>query len=185
MYSQSVLAVTAVPLNNKTVKSYAAVSKKLDAIEKKYPEIIQRIDEAPIIDDAQLIRAIKSSLAYPEIKSILSSSVFRSLEEYLSVSERLMGSMYLIQIEHMPEGMDMASLHEAQKKSIQAMKVNGLPEDVIHSMQADLKDHLATYKKMQSASKKASTEDKNFVASNIKWIMSLFPGDGSSTGTGY
>jgi len=168
-------ANAAQPLSRELIKSFYAVSTKLDGLESKYPKTFKAADELGMSKKSEIIQLLKSSKAYPDIKSILSSNGFNGLTDYFAVSERFMGSMYSVQMEKMPKGMKLDAATTSFKESIRQMKKSGAPAGVIAEMEANLKQQQIYQKNMQRAAKDASKADKKFVSENFDWLMSIIP----------
>ena len=174
MMSQSIWAYADQPLNKVIVEAFIQASANLDTLESKYPDIFQRADQFSNLEDEQFIQYMESSAAYPDIKRALFSSGFQSLEDFVSISKRLMASMYAVQIEQMPAGLNINAMMES---GILAMKQTGASAEMIAEMQIDLDRQKAEMEEMNQAAKNVSAQDKKFARDNMAWLMSILPDD--------
>lgn len=174
MMSQPIWAYAEQPLSRALVESFIEASTQMGTLENKYPQIFKRADQFSDTEDEQFIKYVKSSAAYPDIKRIISASKFKSIEEFVSMSKRIMGSMYAVQMQKMPAGMNINSMMES---GIMAMKQTGASADMIAEMQRDLERQKAEMAEMNQAAKTASAQDKKFVTDNMEWLMAIMPED--------
>ena len=175
LLSQSQWVYSSQPLSRKLVDSFFITAEKMDIMEQNHPEIMKRADKFKPSEDKKLINYLKSSRAYPEIKSILATSKFKNLKEFFTVSERIIGSMFTIQMKKMPDGMSLDGVEKAFESSINMMEKNGAPADTIKNMKKDLAQQKLDNARMKSAMKRATAADKKFVTDNMQWLMKRFP----------
>ncbi len=176
LLSQSLLAYASQPFSKELITSFYATVDKLDKLEVKYPEVFKNIDRFSISEQSKIINYIKSSNAYPDIASALSSNGFVSLNEFLDVSERFMGSLYSVQMQKMPKGAEyLKNMEKALEDNIKVMKKEGAPKDMIKDMEMELQMMKKETNEMQLASKNASKSDIKFVKDNFDWLISVMP----------
>ena len=160
-------------LTKELITSFQAVSQQWQALEGEYPELTSSLDEIDLSQPDKIITQLKNSKAYPKIKSILASSVFGDVEEYYDIATRLMGGMMAYQMQKMPSGMDVDSMGEMLKSSIQQMKANNAPSAMISEMEQQLADMEKNMKSMKLAMKNISAADSKFIHDNAQWILSV------------
>jgi len=165
-------------LNKQIVESFYKVTEKFDDLGDKYKETFDIADKFSMSESKKIIEHLKKSDAYKDIKSILSSHNFKSLEDFFEISYQLMGSMYDVQISRMPTTIDLDAVDKMMMKNIENMKRTGVSADIIASMEKDLKEQRSVRDEMKFASKKATSENKKFVKDNFEWLMSILPNDG-------
>ena len=174
---QPSLAFANQPLSKSLITSFYAASDKLDGLEGKYPKEFRRLDEFSMSEKTAMISYLKSSNAYSDVKSVLSSEGFSNLDEFFDVTFRLMGGMYMVQMKKMPKGSQnyLGGMEKMMQDNIKMMQKNGMPEDMIAGMKAELQSMKQQNSEMQKAAKVASKADIKFVENNFEWIMSITP----------
>lgn len=160
-------------LTKELISSFSEVSKQWQSLEALYPELASSMDEVDFSQPEKIISKLKSSKAYPKIKSILAETNFNSVEEYYDVSIRVMGGMLAHQLQNMPQGMKIDSMSAMLRNNIKQMKANNVPSSMIAEMEQQLADMDKSMKMMKSAMKNTSAVDKQFISDNAQWIMSV------------
>jgi len=166
-------------LNKQVIKSFYKVTEKFDELEDKYRDTFKIADSFSMKDNDKIIKHLKKSDAYKDIKSILSSHNFNSLEEFFDASYQLMGSMYSVQVSKVPSNIDLDAVDKMMEKNLENMKKSGVAADIISDMEADIKEQKSAREDMKFASENASEENKQFVKDNFEWIMNLLPNSNS------
>lgn len=159
-------------LSKELVTSFQQVSQQWEALEKKFPELSSALDSFDLSQLDQITETIKNSAAYPKVKAVLANSSFKSVEEYMNVAMRLMGGMVSHQMEKMPEMMDAEKMSSMLKGSIDKMKANNVPKEMVVEMEKQLADIEKNMQIMQSAITNTSAADKKFFKENAQWVMS-------------
>lgn len=177
LITHSLLAYAGQPLSKNLITSFFTTMEQMDALETKYPKEFKRLDEFSIAERSDMIRYIRSSKAYPDISATLSENGFSSVEEFMDVSERFMGSMYSVQMSRMPKnaGMNLDNMDKMMEANIKEMKQNGAPKEVISDMENQLQQMKKQKKEMRLAMNSASKDDIQFVNDNLTWLMSIMP----------
>jgi hypothetical protein len=159
-------------LSKELVTSFQQVSQQWEALEKNFPELSSALDSFDLSQLDQITETIKNSAAYPKVKAVLANSSFKSVEEYMNVAMRLMGGMVSHQMEKMPEMMDAEKMSSMLKGSIDKMKANNVPKEMVVEMEKQLADIEKNMQIMQSAITNTSAADKKFFKENAQWVMS-------------
>ncbi len=177
--TQPLLVFAGQPLSKEVITSFYSASDQLDKLEIKYPKEFQRMDDFSLLQQTEIINFVKSSKSYPDIRSVMSKNGFSGIEEYVDVSVRLMGSMYKVQMQKMPEEsrQQLKMMGQSFDDSIKMMKQNGMPESMIAGMKAQLEDMKKQQTEMKKAAKLASPADVKFVSDNFDWVMKMMPDD--------
>jgi len=188
---QPLLVFAGQPLSKSVITSFYSASGELDKLETKYPKEFNRMDDFSLSQKAEIIDFMKSSKAYPDISSVLSKNRFSSVEGFLDISVRLMGSLYKVQLQKMPEEsrQQLKMMEQSFDDNIKMMRQKGMPESMIAGMKVQLQDMKKHQTEMKKAAKLASPADVKFVNDNFDWIMKIVPNDGYaeeySGGMGY
>ena len=160
-------------LSKDLITSFQQLSQQWETLDVEYPELSASLDDIELFQPEKIISQLKSSKAYPQIKSMLANSNFDSIEEYYNVAVRVMGGMMAHQMQNMPEGMNADSLSTMLKSSIAQMKSRNAPSSVLAEMEKQLADMEKSMKMMKSAMANTSTADKKFISDNAQWVMSI------------
>ena len=161
LMSQSFWVFAQQPLNKKKIESFVEVINKLDSLESKYPAVFQRVDSFSFSEDDKAMNYLKSSAAYPDVKKALSASGFNDLTEFSQLSKRIGGGMIAVQMEKMPEGVDMGMMLGS---GIDVMVKNGLPPEMIAEMKQKMQQQKSDMQELQVAAKNASNQVRNLFA---------------------
>ena len=92
-------------LTKELITSFQQVSQQWQRLESKYPELTSSLDDIDLSKPEKMITRLKTSKAYPKIKSLLSNSGFDSIEDFYNVAVRVMGGMMTQQMQNLPQGM--------------------------------------------------------------------------------
>ena len=157
------------------IQSFFETTQKLESLKSKYPDIMNNADTFKFSEKEKMMKFIKGSKAFPEIKKIIAKTPMKTFDEFYLVSVRLMGSMYAVQKEQMPKMME--GIEKMMSEQIQKMKEQGAPADVVKEMEEKLQEQKEQINEMKEAEKIASEKDKKFIKDNIQWIMSISPDD--------
>ncbi|GAA6172951.1 hypothetical protein NBRC116592_26210 [Colwellia sp. KU-HH00111] len=160
-------------LTKELITSFQQVSQQWQALEHQYPDLTSLSDDFDMSQPNKIIAQLKNSKAYPKIKSILASANFSDIEQYYNIATRIMGGMMAHQMQQMPSGMNIDSMTQRLKQSIEQMKANNAPNTMISEMQAQLDDMEKNMKNMKSAMKNTTDADREFISENAQWIMSM------------
>jgi prefoldin subunit 5 len=160
-------------LSKELIASFQKVSAQWETLEMNYPDLSASLEDLDFSQPEKLITQLKSSQAYPQIKSILATYDFASIEEYYNVAMRVMGGMMAHQMNNMPEGMNIDSMVNMLKNNIQQMKSSNAPSSMIDEMNNQLADLEKSMMTIQQAMKSTSAADKKFISDNAPWIMSM------------
>ena len=174
---QSLWAYAEQPLNQDLLESYVDVMKKMSELEIRYPQVMDKSDQFSISEDRSLINFLKSSAAYPDIKKIIASSKFKSLDEFFSISKRIMGGMYAEHQREMKQQTGITNMNAMMEQGILAMKQSGAPASVIAEMRREMEKERAEVKEMDKLAKNISEQDKQFIRKNMNWLMAHLPED--------
>jgi hypothetical protein len=177
LMSQSLLVLAGQPLNKELITSFYATTDGLEALSAKYPTEFDRMDEFSMVDQKEMIRYIKSTRAYSDISSILTSNGFSNLRDFFDVAIRVMGSMYLVQMRNLPMGQEdqFDVMEKSLQSSINSMRQDGVPDEMIADMNHELMEMQSQKKEMELAVRKTSKADIKFVRENMRWLVSIMP----------
>jgi len=160
-------------LTKELITSFQKMSEQWRMLESQYPELSASLDDIDLSQPDKIISQLKSSKAYPQIKSILANYDFETIEEYYGVAVRVMGGMMGYQMKNLPEGMDIDSAVKMLKQSIAQMKASNAPDAMIDNMKNQLADMEKNIENMKAAMVNASAEDIKFISENAEWVMSV------------
>lgn len=164
------------PLTKELITSFQRVAQQWKSLEAAHPELTLSLDALDPSDFSQadkIIGQIKNSTAYPKIKSILTKANFNDIDEFHNVAMRLMGGMMTYQAKKLPKGMSVDSMGAMLKNSIQRMKANNVPSEMLVEMEKQLADMEKNIKGMESVMKNISAADQKFIDENAQWIMTV------------
>ncbi len=164
LFSQSVYALATAPLNKKIISAYVDVNHKLEHVDKKFPGLLEKANKFKVHERVELIFFLRSSRAYLEINDILTSSGFDSLDNFVDTTFQIMGSIYAVQFDKMP------NVVEDIKSNIAMMKSNGYPEEKIKLLEKDLDNAIAEREEIKLSMAHITEEDKKFVSENLEWL---------------
>ncbi len=177
LLTQSTLLLAEPVFSRELITSFYTISNKLDTVAVKYPKAFQGMDDFTLQENDKLIKYVKSTQAYPEIRSILSASGFSSIDDFFNFSYRILGSMYAVQMQKMTaeEKRQLDAIGGMFDGRIKMMEQNGAPASKIVSMKAQQKEMQAQQVAMQQAAKNASKADIKFASDNFNWLVSNMP----------
>lgn len=159
-------------LTKELITSFQQVSQQWQRLESKYPELTSSLDDIDLSKPEKMITRLKTSKAYPKIKSLLSNSGFDSIEDFYNVAVRVMGGMMTQQMQNLPQGMTVDSMSQMLKNSLQQMKANNVSGAMVVEMEKQLAEMEKNMKMMKAAMANTSAADKQFFKENAQWIMS-------------
>ncbi len=163
-FSQSVYALATTPLNKKIISAYVDVNHKLAHVNKKFPGLLNKANKFKVSERDELIFFLRSSRAYLEINDVLTSSGFDSVDSYVDTTFQIMGSIYAVQFDKMPNTV------EDLKSNITMMKSSEYPKEKIHLLEKDLEEAIADREEIKLSIAHVTEEDKKFVSDNIEWL---------------
>ena len=134
------------------------------------------LDDILMLEREEVISTITSLDVYPQIASIIETSGFDNITEFVDIGYRVIGSMYAVQLEKHPELVQMQNFTTQVEAQIASMKAQGMPASVIEEMEAEVKMQKKSIAAMSKAAENASRADKAFVNANFGWLMSTLPG---------
>lgn len=159
-------------LTKELITSFQKMSEQWETLQVDDPELSASLEDFDFTKPEQIIAQLKSSKAYPQIKSMLAQHDFSSIEEYYNIAIRIMGGMMNYQMQAMPQGMNLESMVQMLKQNIAQMQASNAPSSMIDEMKKQLADMEINMIKMKEAMKNTSVEDKKFFSENAQWIMS-------------
>jgi len=177
LMGQSLWAYAEQPLTQDLLESYVDVTRKMAELETRYPQVMDKSDQFSISEDRPLINFLKSSAAYPDIKRILASSRFKSLDNYFSISQRIMGGMYAEHQKQMKQQTGITDMSAMMEQGLLAMKQSGAPADVIADMKREMEKERTEVKEMEKLARNTSEQDKKFIRNKMNWLMQNLPED--------
>ena len=164
-------AFAASPLTKAAVQQYFAAIKNLEALEKQFPDLEQNFDSAAFGDRSKFLEMIKSLPEYTAIEKAATSTGIDDFEAFYDIGTRIVGGFMAIQMEHMPQGMNIDAMLSAQKKSIEQMQAMQIPQAQIDELLSELSQQKQSMLSMMKLAKSASAQDKAFAKQNINWLM--------------
>jgi len=176
---QPLLVFAGQPLSREVVTSFYAAGDALDKVESRYPAEFKKMDSFSFTQTSEIVKYVKSSSAYPDIRSALKKNGFSSFEEFLDVSVRLMGSMFKVSMQKMTpeERQQMEAFENSMQDNIKMMKQNGMPDNMIAGMKAQIQDMQKSRAEMKQAAKQATSADIKFANDNYNWLETFMSDD--------
>ncbi len=166
-------AVPVKPLSKPLIESFLIVSKKIGGLGQKYPELANYSAGSNFEDQSELVKFLKNSSAFPEIKKIIEASVFTSLEDVFIFSERILAIGYYNKVNNS----DSVSLFQTEKilqANLNNLRANNASDTIISKAEKTLDYVKVQVKIVRQKLDVISEEDKTFVIQNSEWLKQKF-----------
>jgi hypothetical protein len=160
-------------LSKPLIEKYFATIEKFQVLENKYPAMEKDLESLMQMTPDAAINKIKGLSAFGDIEKIVKMAGYDSFEQFYQQSYRIMSSMFAVQMQNMPAGME--SMSGMLKGTLDRMKKSGMPDDMIKKMEKELAEQQANLTSMETLAKSASSQDVTFMKDNMMWLMSLMP----------
>lgn len=160
-------------LSKPLLEKYFSTIEQFESLEAKYPDMDDDLESIMKMTPEQAIHKIKSTPAYHDIEKIVKSAGYDNFEQYYQLSYRIMSSMFAVQMQSMPQGIE--SMSGMLKSTIDNMKKGGMPDDMIKKMEKEMAEQQANIDNMATLAKNASSEDVAFIKENMMWLMNMLP----------
>lgn len=161
------------PLSKSLIESFLVASKDIGILGQKHPELANYTGGFNSENKSEVIKFLKASSAYPEIKKIIKASVFTNLEELFVFSERILAIGYYSRVNNS----DNVSLFQTEKilqANLNNLRVSNASETIISKAEKTLDYIRAQLKIVQQKLASISDEDKAFVIKNNAWLKQKF-----------
>jgi hypothetical protein len=162
-------------LSKPLIEKYFATIEKFQVLENIYPAMEKDLESLMQMTPDAAISKIKGLPAFGDIEKIVKMAGYDNFEQFYQQSYRIMSSMFAVQIQSMPEGME--SMSGMLKGTLDRMKKSGMPDDMIKKMEKELAEQQANFNSMETLAKSASDQDVAFMQENMMWLMSLMPNE--------
>ena len=160
-------------LSKPLLEKYFSTVDQFEGLEAKYPDMENELESIMQMTPEQAINKIKSTPAYNDIEKIVKSAGYENFEEYYQLSYRIMTSMFAVQMQSMPQGVE--SMSGMLKSTIEKMKKSGMPDEMIKEMENKMAEQQANIDNMTTLAKNANSEDIAFLKENMTWFMNMLP----------
>lgn len=161
------------PLSKDLIQQYAQTTEQLDQLLVVYPDAEEQIGKVMMISKNEHLALIQSMAIYPEIKAIITDSGFDNVEEFLALSTRISGATMNVEMQQSPDDMNLDDYIQQMKTHIATMKNQGMAQDALSQMEANINQQISSMKSVLAMVKNASEADIRFVTDNQEWIMQL------------
>ncbi|MDG1751622.1 MAG: hypothetical protein P8I03_08180 [Thalassotalea sp.] len=166
-------------LSKPLIEKYFSTIEKFQVLENKYPAMENDLESLMQMTPAAAINKIKGMPAFGDIEKIVKMAGYESFDQFYQQSYRIMSSMFAVQMQSMPQGIE--SMSGMLNSTLERMKKSGMPDDMIKKMEKELGEQQANIDNMTALAKSASNEDIAFMKDNMMWLMSIMPNElGSS-----
>lgn len=178
---QPLMAFAGQPLSRELVTSFSSASDALDKLADKYPADFLKMDSFTFTQISEITRYVKSTSAYPDVRSVLKKNGFSQFEDFLDVSVRLVGGMYKVSMQKLSpqERQQMEAFEKSMQDNIKTMKQNGMSDSMISGMKAQMSEMQEARAEMKLAAKKVSPADIKFINENYGWLETFMSNDGA------
>lgn len=161
------------PLSRSLIESFLVVSKQIGGLRQKYPELVNYSAEFDSENQAVVIKLLKTSSAYPEIKNIIGASAFTNLEDVFVFSERILAIGYYNKTNN-PDSVSLFQTEKILQANLNILRANNASNAIISKAEKTLDYIKAEVKIVQQKLATISDEDKAFVIQNNEWLKQKF-----------
>ena len=172
----STQALAEIALSKATAMQYFDAIKKLQIFEKNNPELAARLNSSDFLNKEKFMSMITREPKFGELENQVKLSGLPNFEAFYELGIRVTGGMMAVQMEQMPQGMNIEQLLSSQQQTIDQMKAANLPQAQIDQMSQQLQKQRKNMEQMVALAKRASAEDIAFVKDNIAWLMQNMQG---------
>lgn len=166
-------AVAEQALSKKLIQQHANAIKQIEPLLDQHPKIEQQLSDAMLQGKPQMKLLLSQLPDYPKIKTMVTSSGFDSVDQFLDVGLRVMAAMFNQQMKNLPNGMTLDNYMTQLNAQVKAMEQQGLPAEMLTKMKTSLAEQMTNFQMMQKMSEHASAADTKFVGDNLQWVSKV------------
>jgi len=161
-----------VVLNKELMDRFFSVGKQLEQLESKYPDLELEENVVDLLSNngKPLADYIAQTPAHADVKKIVKSHGFSSLEEYTGLASRFLTAMFAVAAEQMPANMkanfDPQKIAEMRTQMLNA----GMPQEMVNQQVQRMESAIASMEAASEAAKHATPADMSFVRDNWTYL---------------
>jgi hypothetical protein len=170
-------AYAAQALSKPIIQQYSQATSQLAKLLDSHPDIQKQLSDLMILNKKEKLALIQSLPIYPKVTSIVTGTGFNDVEEFLDTGLRIMSATVNLEMEKMPNNMNITSYIKQMKSQASEMKKEGASKEVINKMESAINMKIESMKTIEKISKNASKADIKFVNDNLDWVTQVMQSD--------